>query len=57
MERDALPAIQIAWVMMSCSTVEEMLIVDLEDWDSAEMEDIGGVDSILATIAVDLLRR
>ena len=41
--------------MMSCSSVEERLIVDLEDWDSTEMEDIGGVDLILATTAVDLL--
>ena len=43
--------------MISCSSVGERLIVDLEDWDSAEMEAIGGVDSVLATVAVDLLRR
>ena len=30
-------------------------MVDLKDWDSAEMEDIGGVGSVLATTAVDLL--
>ena len=41
---------------MSYSSVEESLIVDLEDWDSTEMEDFGGVDSILATTTtVDLL--
>ena len=43
--------------MISCSSVEERLIVDQEDWDSAEMEAIGGVGSVLATAAVDLLRR
>ena len=44
-------------MMMSYSLVEERLIVDLEDWDSAETEGIGRVDSVLATIAVDLLKR
>ena len=29
--------------------------MDPEDWDSTETEDIGGVDSVLATTAVDLL--
>ena len=43
--------------MISYSSVGERLIVDLEDWDSTEMEAIGGVDSVLATAAVDLLRR
>ena len=43
--------------MVSCSSVEERLIVDPEDWDLAKMEGIGGVDSVLATTAVDLLRR
>ena len=33
-----------------------LLIVDPEDRDSAEMENIVEVDSILATIAVDLLQ-
>ena len=56
-ERDALPTIRIAWAMISCSSVEERLIVDPEDWDSAEMEAIGGVGSVLAIAAVDLLRR
>ena len=40
---------------MSCSSVEERLIVDPEDWDLAEMEAIGGVGSVLATTIVDLL--
>ena len=57
MKRDALPAIQIVSAMISCSLVGERLIVDPEDWDSAEMEAIGGVGSVLATAAVDLLRR
>ena len=43
--------------MISCSSVEERLIVDLEDWDSAEMEAIDGVGSVLATTAVDLLQQ
>ena len=43
--------------MISYSSVGERLIVDLEDWDSVEMEAIGEVGSILATAAVDLLRR
>ena len=43
--------------MISYSLVGERLIVDPEDWDSAEMEAIGGVGYVLATIAVDLLRR
>ena len=42
---------------MSCSSMEKRLIVDPEDYDSAETKDIGGVDSVLATTAVDLLRR
>ena len=29
--------------------------MDPKDWDSIEAEDIGGVDSVLATTAVDLL--
>ena len=56
-ERDTLPAIRTAWAMISCSSVGERLIVDLEHWDSAEMEAIGGVSSILATAVVDLLRQ
>ena len=56
MEKDALPAIQTALAMISCSSVGKRLIVDSEDWDSAEMEGIGGVGSELATAAVDLLR-
>ena len=55
-ERDALLAIQTAWAMISYSSLEERLIVGLEDWDLAEMEGIGRVDLILATTAVDLLR-
>ena len=43
--------------MISYSSVGERLIVDLEDCDSTEMEAIGGVGSVLATAAVDLLRR
>jgi len=43
--------------MISCSLVGERLIVDPEDWDSAKMEAIGGVGSMLATAAVDFLRR
>ena len=43
--------------MISYSSMGERLIVDLEDWDSAEMEVIGGVGSVLATVAVDLLQR
>ena len=31
--------------------------MDPEDWDLVEMEAIGGVGSVLATVAVDLLRR
>ena len=31
--------------------------MDPEDYDSAKMEAIGGVGSVLATVAVDLLRR
>ena len=54
-ERDALPAIWITWAMMSCSSMKERLIMDPKDWDSIEAEDIGGVDSVLATTAVDLL--
>ena len=42
--------------MISCSLVGERLIVDPEDWNSVEMEAIGGVGSVLATTAVDLLR-
>ena len=42
--------------MIYCSSVGERLIVDPEDWDLAEMEVIGGVGSVLATAAVDLLR-
>ena len=38
-------------------SVRDRLIVDPEDWDSAEMEAIGGVGSVLATVAVDLLRQ
>ena len=55
MERDTLPAIRTAWAMIFCSSVGEKLIVDPEDWDSAEMEAIGGVGSVFATAAVDLL--
>ena len=40
--------------MISYSSVGERLIVDPEDWDSVEMEAIGGVSSVLATAAVDL---
>ena len=40
---------------MSCSSMKERLIMDPKDWDSIEAEDIGGVDSVLATTAVDLL--
>ena len=43
--------------MMSYSPVGKKLIVDLEDWDSTEMEAIGRVDLILVTIAVDLLQQ
>ena len=43
--------------MISYSSMGERLIVDLEDYDSAEMEAIGRVGSVLATAAVDLLRR
>ena len=43
--------------MISYSSVGERLIVDPEDWDSAEMEAIGGVGLVLATTVVDLLRR
>ena len=43
--------------MISYSSVGERLIVDPEDWDSGEVEAIGGVGSVLATTAVDLLRR
>ena len=42
---------------MSCSSVGERLIVDPEDLDLAEMEGIGGVGSVLAIAAVDLLQR
>ena len=42
---------------MSCSSVEERLIVEPKDWDSVEMEGIGGIDSVLATVVVDLLRQ
>ena len=31
--------------------------MDPEDWDSAEMEAIDGVGSILATAVVDLLKK
>ena len=41
--------------MISYSLVGESLIVDPEDWDSAEMEAIGGVGSVFATSVVDLL--
>ena len=43
--------------MISCSSVGERLIVDPEDWDSAEMEAIDGVGSILAIAVVDLLKK
>ena len=43
--------------MISCSLVGKRLIVDPEDWDSTEMEAIGGVGLILAIAAVDLLQR
>ena len=43
--------------MISYSLVGERLIVDPEDWDSAEMEAIGGVGSVLATAAINLLRQ
>ena len=43
--------------MISCSLVGEKLIVDPEDWDSAKIEAIGGVGSVLATTTVDLLRQ
>ena len=43
--------------MISCSSVGERLIVDPEDWDSAEMEAIDRVGSILATAVVDLLKK
>ena len=43
--------------MISYGAMGERLIVDPKDWDSAEMEAIGGVGSVLATAAVDLLRR
>ena len=42
--------------MMFCSLVEERFIVDPIDWDLAEMKDIGKVDSVSATAAVDLLQ-
>ena len=41
--------------MISYSLEGERLIVDPEDWDSAEMEAIGGVGSVLVTTIVDLL--
>ena len=43
---------------MSCSLVKERLIyiVDLEDKDLAKTEDIDGLDSVLATTIVYLLR-
>ena len=41
--------------MISYSLEGERLIVDPKDWDSAEMEAIDGVGSILATTVVDLL--
>ena len=40
--------------MISCSSVGERLIVDPEDYDSAEMEAIGEVGSVLATATIDL---
>ena len=43
--------------MISYSSVGERLIVDPKDWDSAEVEAIDGVGSVLATVAVDLLQR
>ena len=43
--------------MISYSLVKERLIVDPEDWDSAEVEAVGRVGSVLETAAVDLLRR
>ena len=43
--------------MMSYSSVGKRLIVDLENWDSTEMEAISKVDLILVTIAVDLLQQ
>ena len=43
--------------MISYSSIGERLVVDPDDCDSAEMEAIGGVGSVLATAAVDLLRR
>ena len=42
--------------MISYSSMGERLIVDPEDWDSAEMEAIDRVGSVSATTAVDLLR-
>ena len=41
--------------MIFCGSVEERLIVDPKDWDSAEVEAVGGVGSVLATSVVDLL--
>ena len=41
--------------MISYSLVGEKLIVVPEDWDSAEMEAIDRVGSVLATAVVDLL--
>ena len=41
--------------MISYGLVEERLIVDPEDWDSIETKNIGGVDSVLVTVVVDLL--
>ena len=40
--------------MISYNSVGERLIVDPEDCDSAKMEAIGGLGSVLATAAVDL---
>ena len=42
--------------MMFYSSVDERLVVDPEYWDTVETEDIGFVDSVLATTTVDLLR-
>ena len=41
--------------MIFCRSTVEMMIVDPEDWDSIETKNIGGVDSVLVTVVVDLL--
>ena len=43
--------------MISCSSVGERLIMDPEDWDSAEMEPISEVGSVLAIAIIDLLQQ